>query len=464
MGFLTKSFVRFSIVYLLLFAFFLAVLFFILSKILSPETFTSSMPALVMAGALGLGIFAAAGLFLNLRFSKRVHQLIQEISRMGKGKIPTAKQGFPENELESISEAASHMARALSRKISAIEEEKNKLAGILHHMTEGVLGVDQDLQVLIANPSAAAMLDIPLKQIAGKSLIETTRHHEIEDIMLRAMKTGRVMTTSFEISYPEKKFLQASAVGVGASEGGICGILVFYDMTEIRNLENTRREFVANVSHELRTPLTSIKGFIETLLEGALKDPERSAHFLNIMQEDTERLARLIDDLLELSSLESGQTRLKLQPVSIKDEIEKALAALEPRLLKKNITVEKKIPAGVPQISADRDKLKQVLLNLLDNAIKFNRDGGRIIISASLSNGNLEVGVSDTGSGIPAEAVDRVFERFFRVDKARSRDAGGTGLGLAIVKHIVEAHSGRVSCENAPGQGALFKFYLPLKA
>jgi two-component system phosphate regulon sensor histidine kinase PhoR len=247
-----------------------------------------------------------------------------------------------------------------------------------------------------------------------------------------------------------------------ADPGGTSLVLVAQDVTEVRRLERMRREFVANVSHELKTPLTSIKGLLETLLSGALEDPANNRRFVTIIDEDASRLGRLIDDLLELSQIESKAGALRLQPVPLRPLLDALLQAFRPQLDARQVTVRVDVDGDFPPVEADPDRLRQILSNLIDNAIKFNAPRGTVTIRASRDNGMARIAVTDTGLGIPAGDLPRVFERFYRVDKARSRELGGTGLGLAIVKHLVELHRGRVMVESRLGQGSTFTVFLPL--
>jgi two-component system phosphate regulon sensor histidine kinase PhoR len=245
-------------------------------------------------------------------------------------------------------------------------------------------------------------------------------------------------------------------------DGGAQGsILVFHDLTRIRQLENTRREFVANVSHELRTPLSLIKGYVETLLDGAISDPELSAKFLQTIERHSNRLTNLIEDLLTISRLESGQITLQLRTVPLRPFAAALISELQARARERGTTIVNEIPEGLAG-RADPDRLEQVLVNLLENAVKYGRAKGHVTVQGRAADGHVELCVADDGPGIPAEARERVFERFYRVDKARSRDAGGTGLGLAIVKHIVQSHGGKVWVESEPGKGARFHFTLPV--
>lgn len=248
---------------------------------------------------------------------------------------------------------------------------------------------------------------------------------------------------------------------LGTHTRDIGGILVFHDMTELRRLENVRKEFVANVSHELRTPLTSIKGFIETLLGGALKDPSTSEKFLKIVSEETDRLGRLVEEILMLGEIERGAALLKKEKIDLSSELPAILERFKNQIQEKKIDVENRIAGKPLQLSGSKDKIHQVFVNLIDNAIKFNKFEGKIVLFADQKPEGATITIEDAGVGIPEEDQGRIFERFFRVDKARSQELGGTGLGLAIVKHIMEAHGGHVTCQSTFGKGSRFSVFFP---
>ncbi len=244
----------------------------------------------------------------------------------------------------------------------------------------------------------------------------------------------------------------------GVADGAV---LVFHDITDIRRLETIRRDFVANVSHELRTPLANIKGYGETLLEGAIDDKENAHDFLRIIYSESDRLAKLVDDLLELARLESGKTDLLLKACRIDEIYNWVVTGLKIQAMDKSINIQCEIPADLPQVNGDSSAIAQIFLNLIENAIKYNNPGGEVIISAKDLGPFIEISVCDNGIGIPADDLPRIFERFYRVDKARSRELGGTGLGLSIVKHLVQAHGGEVSVQSQLGRGTIFRFTLP---
>lgn len=418
---------------------------------------------LVMLFSIIAVLFAA---FITRRYMTR------QMNQVARGLQRFTRSGFTEpimlpedEEFKTFSRVMADIAQIMKERISQIESEKNKVTRILQNMSEGVIALDRDFRITLVNGAAEKILHLSNERLLGKNFFQTFRDPALERALSEAMREQTLKTLETSLPSARGKTLHLNAFGIAPGseeESQVCGILVIYDITQIRRLENMRRDFVANVSHELRTPLTSIKGFIETLLDGALQDTKQSEHFLRLMQEDTHRLNRLIEDLLELSKIEAKETPLNKKPLSLHQEAEKALASLASQLRAKEITVENKIPAEPGyRVNADQDRLQQILLNLLDNAIKFNAYKGAITLRAETLENKIKISIADTGPGIPEEARTRVFERFFRLDKARSRELGGTGLGLSIVKHLVEAHGGQISCENIPGKGARFSFTLP---
>ncbi len=401
------------------------------------------------------------GFFLGRRVGRRVEEMTRAAERYARGDLSQKIELDAQDELKSLSDAMNDMADSLRDRIADMEAEKSQLNAILENMAEGIIAVDSESRVLLINSGAEKIIGKKQSQVLGVPLLEVTKNPDIDELMNQVICVPKVVHREIELYRPDEKTIKVSALGLEKCEGGVCGILVLYDVTEIKRLENLRRDFVANVSHELRTPLTSIKGFLETLISGALKDPDRARDFLGRMDEDASRLTRLINDLLDLSRIESGQLKMKIEPVDLAEQIEETLATFHPRLEEKKIFVVNLISsAKLPHVLADPDKLKQVLVNLVDNAIKFNRPAGQIKFSAETMNDRVKVSIEDSGSGIPNDDLLRIFERFYRVDKARAREEGGTGLGLAIVKHIIEAHGGEVFCESVIGMGTKFSFTL----
>jgi two-component system, OmpR family, phosphate regulon sensor histidine kinase PhoR len=331
---------------------------------------------------------------------------------------------------------------------------------LFNSMLEGLLLLDRNRKIYLANRNFKNLFGLKT-ELRGKTIMEALRFHELDELVRRVEAEQQVF--NYELKLPElnERWLQVNAAVISNSAGEREGtILVFHDLTRLKQLERTREEFVANVSHELRTPLSLIKGYVETLLDGARNDPAIAERFLKIIERNTQRLDLLIQDLLTISALESERIKLNLQPMELRPLVEKIFADLKPPADNKNIELSDELPELTA--TADVNRLEQVLANLVDNAIKYGRAEGHVTVGGKkLDDGKLEIFVQDDGPGIPAEALDRVFERFYRVDKARSRDQGGTGLGLSIVKHIVQAHGGEVWVKSELGKGATFFFTLP---
>ncbi len=327
---------------------------------------------------------------------------------------------------------------------------------LFNSMVEGVLVLDRRGHILLINQSLQRFFSLGA-DVRGQTILEAFRLADLAALVPRVRRERMVQNFPLELPGLDERWIEVNAAAVldrDDTPGG--AILVFHDVTRIRQLERTRQEFVANVSHELRTPLSLIKGFVETLIDGAEKNPARRRRFLQTIERQTDRLTFLIEDLLTISKLESGQIVLNLQAVNLRDETRRVVDDLHARADEKHVVVANEVPAGLAA-RADADRLQQVLFNLIENAIKYGRASGRVTIGGRpIAAGKIEISVSDDGPGIPAEARDRVFERFYRVDRARSRETGGTGLGLSIVKHIVQAHGGEVWLRSEIGEGTTF--------
>ncbi len=327
-------------------------------------------------------------------------------------------------------------------------------------MVEGLLLLDERGRIQLANRTFAALFGVTA-DIRGRTMIEALRLHELAALVSSLDTHKQVLGFELQLPGVNERCLEINAAAIFNGHGRRHGtVLVFHDLTRLKQLESARQEFVANVSHELRTPLSLIKGYVETLLDGARNKPDVATKFLQTIDRNAERLRLLIEDLLTISELESGRVRLTLQPVALAPVVSKVLEDYKTRAAAKEVKLINQVPDLA--VRADTDRLEQVLGNLVDNAIKYGRTQGTVTVGGSArEGGQVEVFVQDDGPGIPPEALERVFERFYRVDKARSREQGGTGLGLAIVKHIVQSHGGRVWATSQVGHGATFYFTLP---
>jgi two-component system phosphate regulon sensor histidine kinase PhoR len=360
---------------------------------------------------------------------------------------------------------AQDVARAEIDNLKGREEQqtiqvRTQQEALFDSMIEGLLLLDADGRIQLANRAFMDLFDVTA-DVRGKTVLEVLRLHELTGLLQRVAAEKQVLDHELKTGGLSERWLQINAAAIsGSAEAGQGTILVFHDLTRLKQLERTREEFVANVSHELRTPLSLIKGYVETLLDGAKDNPEVATRFLQTIQRNAERLQFLIEDLLTISELESGRLKMNLQSVQLRPFVEKLLEDLRPQAKGRNVTLTNEVPDFTAQ--ADAERLQQVLANIVGNAIKYGRAEGQVAVSARNGEGDMiEVCVQDDGPGIPPEALERVFERFYRVDKARSREQGGTGLGLSIVKHIVQSHGGKVWARSELGNGAAFYFTLP---
>ena len=326
-------------------------------------------------------------------------------------------------------------------------------------MVEGLLLLDESGRIQLANRAFIALFALQT-DVRGKTILEALRLHELAELVDLLAIGGQVLGHQMKLPGPGERWLQINGAAIfnGGDRHGT--LLVFHDLTRLKRLERTREEFVANVSHELRTPLSLIKGYVETLLDGAKDNPEVAGKFLQTIDRNAERLRLLIEDLLTISELESGRVKLNLQTVALQPLVAKVFTDLQSRAATKRIEFHNQVSDLA--VLADTDRLEQVLGNLIDNAIKYGKSEGSVTVGTRARNGGqIETFVQDDGPGIPAESLERLFERFYRVDKARSREQGGTGLGLSIVKHIIQNHGGKVWASSEPGKGATFFFTLP---
>ncbi|MGA2867112.1 MAG: ATP-binding protein [Verrucomicrobiota bacterium] len=353
-------------------------------------------------------------------------------------------------EIEKLNEAQQRAATQLQTQQEAL----------FNSMVEGLVVLDERGRIVLANRAFSDLFGVT-QEVRSRTLLEALRLHELTELVDSLGTRKQVLGWELRLSRPTERWLQVNGAAIFDDEGRRHGtILVFHDLTRLKQLENTRKDFVANVSHELRTPLSLIQGYCETLLDGAKDNPEVAVKFLRTIERNAERLRLLIEDLLVISELESGRLQLDLQPVPLRSVVQKVLDDFKARPQAGSVRLSSDVPDL--NVRADPRRLEQVLANLVDNAIKYGRPDGQVTVGARAADGGqIEVFVQDDGPGLPPESLDRLFERFYRVDKARSREQGGTGLGLSIVKHIVQSHGGRVWAKSRLGHGATFFFTLP---
>jgi len=372
------------------------------------------------------------------------------------------------DELGSLSKAIGEMDVQFRNQIEEISKEKDYLQTILKGMVEGVLVVDGRGRILMVNDALRRLLSLS-SDVSDKMPLEIIRNAELEGAIRKAIQDGENIALELDLNKSGEKTIEVNVVSIlpssrridEDSEGIRGAIAVFHDITRLKQLEKIRQDFVANVSHELRTPLTTIKGYAETLLEGALKE-DQAFQFVQVIKRHTDRLTKIVEDLLMLSRIETKEFQLKMEAIPLRDFIDDVVEFVKEPAEKKKISLSRnEIPSSLA-VQADRSYLEQILINLLDNAIKYTPEGGRVTVSAiERDSKDIQFSVEDNGIGIPKEDLSRIFERFYRVDKGRSKEMGGTGLGLSIVKHLVQAHGGRVWVESQPGKGSTFYFTLP---
>ncbi len=420
---------------------------------------------LVLAGAFGLGYLLARQL------TRPIRQMVRQSQAIADGDLSQRTRIATNDELADLARSLNRMAEALKDSLRRLEAERDRVQTILQSMGEGVILIQPDGRIGVINAAGAELLGLRPHQAVGQRPLEALRSYELGDLLDRARRDGKA-AGELTVNFPTYRMLEAAAVTLKEGGGTEGVVLVLRDVTQLRRLEAIRMEFVANVSHELRTPLTAIRGFVETLLDGALDSPADARRFLETVARHAERLGRLLDDLLDLSNIELGRTALHLEPLALPEVIEQVVVGLAPMAAKKEIALGTEISRDLPRVQADRDRLAQILVNLVDNAIKFTPESGKVIVAArrasaagggpsALRGHAVKISVSDTGIGIPQKDLPRVTERFYRVDKARSRELGGTGLGLAIVKHLVLAHGGELQIESEVGSGTRVTFTLP---
>ncbi len=406
-------------------------------------------------------ISGAVSLLVSRSFADRVDRLQEFSRRVAQGDFRPLLADPAGDALDKLAVSLSETAARLDLTIRSLRDERNFSAAILGSMVEGVVVVDATNRVVFSNPGFAEILGLDVPPKIGSPLVESVRQTELIEAVRKVLRGEPAVHAEIVTGTLRQRFFAATATAVrGGETSG--AVLVLHDITELRKLERVRRDFVANVSHELRTPLTAIQGFAETLLAGAIDDPQNRMRFLEIILEHSRRLARLTEDLLMLSKMDADRLELEIRRLSVSQFVEGCIETTQRPAAEKDLRISVNLQQPLPDIAADRRRLAEVLQNLLDNAMQYTPSGGQILVSASAKGDEVTFTVSDTGIGIPRADQFRIFERFYRVDVARSREVGGTGLGLSIAKHLVEVHGGRIWVESDVGQGSQFHFTVPI--
>jgi two-component system, OmpR family, phosphate regulon sensor histidine kinase PhoR len=414
-----------------------------------------------LASALILLFAGMVVVLVSRNFSDRIERLTAFSQRVAEGDFRSQTSDGTGDALDVLSDSLNQTATRLDKTIRTLTEERNLSSAILGSMVEGVLVVNAAERVVFANHSFAEILGMGVPPQAGSGLVECVRQTELIEAVHKVLG-GEPRVESEIVTGTLRQHFFAATVASVRTTGTDGAVLVLHDITDLRKLERVRRDFVANVSHEFRTPLTAIQGFAETLLAGAMDDPQNRGRFLGIILEHSRRLARLTEDLLMLSKMDADRLEFETRRIPVGPFIESCMETAQPRARDKDLRLSVNQPAKIPDIAGDRRRLTEVLQNLLDNAIQYTPAGGQIMVSTEVSGSEVVFTVSDTGIGIPQSEQPRIFERFYRVDVARSREVGGTGLGLSIAKHLVEGHGGRIWVDSEIGHGSQFHFSVPI--
>ncbi len=439
----------------------------VLRTAVSLDSLDRTLHSVQLQIAFGGLIVAFLAALVSLAVSRRISQPIEEIKqgavRFFEGDLSHRLPVSNTEEMAGLAEVMNLMASQLENRMKTVLQQRNELEAVLSSMLEGVIALDRNERIINMNSAAGMMFECDPEQVAGRNLQEVIRNLALQRFTARALETTASIEDDFVLYREEERILNIHSsplYDAGNRQIGI--LLVINDVTRLRHLENVRRDFVANVSHEIKTPLTAIKGFVETLQEGTGQSRQEQDRFLVIILKHVNRLNAILEDLLVLSRMEQedGHTGIRLAEGLIKDVIQTAVQVCQPKATAKNIAIDLDVPDDI-MVNLDATLLEQALVNLIDNAIKYSPEGRRVVISTSSDPKELTIKIADRGTGIPRKHLPRLFERFYRVDKARSRKLGGTGLGLAIVKHIVQAHGGHISVDSTLGQGSTFVIHLP---
>jgi two-component system phosphate regulon sensor histidine kinase PhoR len=423
------------------------------------ENSESLVTRIIILATVVITILAILAAWLIARTTTRpIRQLTKASKKIAAGQFGQKITVQTKDEIGQLTQAFNEMSTNLKTTVEAISAEKTKLANILAIMADGVIMTNVEGDIILSNPAAGKLFGFKEPDAVNKPLIEVVHDHEVDEILKLGLKTRKEQTTQFE-SGIARRFLRAIAVPIN-NQGKLNGTLVlFQDLTELKNLQTMRRELVGNISHELRTPIAGIKAMAETLRDGAIDDREAAQNFLSRIVGEADRLTQIVAELTQLSRIETGRAELRMESVNLNALVDGVAAEMNPLAERQQVTLSNKLSAELPLIQADKDRIRQTIINLVHNAIKFNKPAGKVTVSTEYDSKSVTVSVADTGIGISKEDLPHVFERFYKADKART--GGGSGLGLAIAKHTVQAHGGDIHVQSEEGKGSVFSFNLP---
>jgi two-component system phosphate regulon sensor histidine kinase PhoR len=415
---------------------------------------------LAILGAAAVAVVAAGilAVYIAERTARPVRLLTQVVERVADGDLSARLLPTTQDEVGILTRAFNQMADRLREMVDSLADERSRLAAVLEHMADGVVIADSDGRVRLINPAARRMLETGERDVLGLPFAQVTRHYRLIELWQRCREGEEAPVELVQVGR-SGPFVQAIVTSL-QNDGSRSCLVILQDLTRIRQLETVRRDFISNISHELRTPLASLKALVDTLRDGGLEDAPAARRFLDRMEIEVDALTQMVQELLELSRIESGQVPFRLTPTRVSDVVLPAVERLRPQAERAGVKISTALPQDMPQVLADCERVQQVVTNLVHNAIKFTPSGGAIELSAESREDEVLLAVRDSGVGIPEEDLPRIFERFYKVDRARS--GGGTGLGLSIAKHIVQGHGGHIWAESVEGQGSTFYFTLPV--
>ena len=419
----------------------------------------STAVTIIIALVIATLLVIIAALLLTRMITRPVRQITKAVEAIASGKLDQQIPTRTDDEIGRLGRAFNEMSSSVKNSMAVVANERSRLDNILCSLTDGVVMTDSEGKIVLANPAAEKLLNFKEAKVSGKPLIEAIPDHEIDNLLKNCLVTVHEQNT--QLDSISGRFLRAIAVPI--TTGNTRGALIlFQDLTEMRSLQTMRREFVGNISHELRTPMAAIKAIVETLRDGAINDPEAEIDFLNRLDVEVDGMTQMVSELIELTRIETGKIKLKLEPVNLNLLVEEVIARLAPQADRQQVSMSAELAPDLPAVQADKERIKQVMMNIIHNAIKFTPSGGKVVVSTKLDSQLVATQVADTGIGISKEDLPHIFERFFKADKSRS--TSGSGLGLAIAKHTVQIHGGTIWVRSEQGKGSIFGFNLPLKA
>ncbi|MDP2731291.1 MAG: ATP-binding protein [Dehalococcoidales bacterium] len=427
-------------------------------------TVESSVNSAVMTIVSGIAVVTILVILAAALIARMITQPVRRITKAAEGiaagKLDQKIQVRSNDEIGQLGHTFNEMSSNLRKLIGEISTERTKLLTVLANMTDGVVMADAEGKIILANQATERLFNFQEKDAITKPLIEIIRDYEADEVLKLCLRTGRTQTTQFE-SIESKQFIRAIAIPI--KEGNLTGaLLLFQNLTELRSMQTMRRELIGNISHELRTPIAGIKAMVETLKDSAINDKEAAIDFLTRIDGEVDRLTQMVSELTELSRIETGRVELRMAPTNLNLLVEEVVAQMLPLAQKQEVDIVTDLAATLPLVRADKERIRQTVINLVHNAIKFNHAGGKVTVSTGADMESVTVSVSDIGIGISKKDLPHVFERFYKSDKARTR--GGSGLGLAIAKHTIQAHGGSIHAQSEEGKGSTFRFSLTLNA